>query len=74
MNEKKIPNQQQVEIEKEYLNIMRTGNRKFSLNTEAKRVDWQHGETFELFSLFNNVNSGATSSDSYLTNNTCLNA
>lgn len=53
-----------ISYEKEYQFLQKKNHA--SKNLEIKTVEWQNGENFEIFSLYKNVYSGTTSTDSLL--------
>lgn len=61
-----------ISYEKEYQLLQKKGH--INKNLEIKTVKWQNGENFEIFSLFKNVYSGTTSTDSLLLTNSDSNA
>lgn len=50
----------------QYEEIMKKENRKTNNSLKIKSVDWRNGENFEIFTLFKNIPSGTTSTDSCL--------
>lgn len=46
--------------------IMKQPNKKENNSFNTKSIDWRNGENFEIFTLFKNVPSGTTSTDSCL--------